>query len=70
MGGIGIGLVSPGVMMYRAPYCANDNGAYEQFVSLFLSVDVRSMIVVCEVTKRELIPAEAAGEISSDLYRA
>ena len=35
------------------------NGASEEFVSLFLSVVVRSMIVVCEVTERELISAAA-----------
>ena len=36
------------------------NGASEEFVSLFLSIVVRSMIVVCEVTERELISAAAA----------
>ena len=36
------------------------NGASEEFVSLFLSVVVRSMIVVCGVTERELIPPAPA----------
>ena len=37
------------------------------FVSLFLSVVVRSMIVVCEVTERELIASASAAAVGAGL---